>query len=242
MKYIKSCGFIVYKRINNQNYYLLIKSTNGDIGFPKGHMENGESEIETAVRELKEETNVDVEPLGDFRYQIEYKMPNIIDTIKQSVYFLGRCIKDEIICQETEVLEASFVSYLEALKLLTFEETKTVLRKIEEYLNVIGKEVKVIIDRPLGTYHPNHKDIFYPVNYGYIEGVIAPDGEEQDAYIIGINEPVKEFTGLVIAIIHRLDDVEDKWVVAPSGVDFTKEEINKEVEFQEKFFKTVIIV
>ena len=105
---------------------------------------------------------------------------------------------------------------------------------------MIGKKVKVVIDRPLGTYHPKHKDIFYSVNYGYIEGIIAPDGEEQDAYVLGVNEPVSEFTGEIIAIIKRLDDVEEKWVVTPENMTFTKEEIMKQVEFQEKYFKTEI--
>lgn len=105
---------------------------------------------------------------------------------------------------------------------------------------MLGKKVKVIIDRPLGTYHPKHKDIFYSVNYGYIEGIIAPDGEEQDAYVLGVSEPVSEFTGKIIAIIKRLDDVEEKWVVTPENMTFTKEEIMKQVEFQEKYFKTEI--
>ena len=105
---------------------------------------------------------------------------------------------------------------------------------------MLGKKVKVIIDRPLGTYHPKHKDIFYSVNYGYIEGIIAPDGEEQDAYVLGVSEPVSEFTGKIIAIIKRLDDVEEKWVIAPENMTFTKEEIMKQVEFQEKYFKTEI--
>ena len=105
---------------------------------------------------------------------------------------------------------------------------------------MIGKKVKIIIDRPLGTYHPKHKDIFYSVNYGYIEGIIAPDGEEQDAYVLGVSEPVSEFTGKIIAIIKRLDDVEEKWVVAPENMTFTKDEIMKQVEFQEKYFKTEI--
>ena len=105
---------------------------------------------------------------------------------------------------------------------------------------MIGKIVRVIIDRPLGTYHPKYKDIFYSVNYGYIPEIIAPDGEEQDAYILGVDEPLEEFTGKVIAIIHRIDDIENKWIVAPEGIKFTKEEINKMVEFQEKYFKSEI--
>ena len=105
---------------------------------------------------------------------------------------------------------------------------------------MLGKTVTVIIDRPMGTYHPKHKDIYYPVNYGYISGIIAGDGEEQDAYVLGVNEPLQEFTGVVTAIIHRIDDVEDKWVVAPEGVTFTKEEIWDQVKFQEQYFKAEI--
>lgn len=72
------------------------------------------------------------------------------------------------------------------------------------------KKVTVKIDRPLGTFHPEHKDLYYPINYGYIEGIIAEDGEEQDAYVLGVNKPVETFSGVLIAIIHRIDDVEDK--------------------------------
>ena len=102
---------------------------------------------------------------------------------------------------------------------------------------MIGKIVKVTVDRPLGSRHPTHKDLVYPINYGYIEGIFAPDGEEQDAYVLGIHTAVKEFEGVVIAIIHRYDDTEDKWVVAPKGVNFEEQEIRKQVHFQEQFFK-----
>ena len=105
---------------------------------------------------------------------------------------------------------------------------------------MIGKVVKVTVDRPLGSYHPDYTDMYYPVNYGYIEGVYANDDEEQDAYILGVNEPVRYFEGRVIAIIHRLDDVEDKWVVVPEGVSFTKEEIMQQVFFQEQYFKSEV--
>lgn len=104
----------------------------------------------------------------------------------------------------------------------------------------VGKKVKVIVDRPLGSYHPKHKNLYYPINYGYIEGIIAGDGEEQDAYILGIDYPVESFEGIVIAVVHRNDDVEDKWVVAPEGVTYSKEEITKQVKFQEKYFDSEI--
>ena len=106
---------------------------------------------------------------------------------------------------------------------------------------IIGKTVTVIVDRPLGSYHPEHKEMYYPINYGYIREIIAPDGEEQDVYILGVNEPIKEFVGRIIAVIHRLNDTEDKWVVAPEGISFTKEEIVEQVAFQERYFETEII-
>ena len=135
MRYIKSCGFVAYKRTENVNYYLIIKSPNGDIGFPKGHMEDGESEIDTAHRELKEETGVEVEVIDGFRRQIEYPLRRVPDAVKRVIYFLGRCTKDGIVCQEGEVLEAEFVPYAKAVEMLTFNEMKDILREAEEFLD-----------------------------------------------------------------------------------------------------------
>ena len=100
--------------------------------------------------------------------------------------------------------------------------------------------VTVTVDRPLGSYHPEHPDLYYPINYGFVEGIFAADGEEQDAYIVGVYEPVLEFTGRIIAIIHREDDVENKWVVAPEGVTYTIEEIKEITFFQERYFNSKI--
>ena len=107
---------------------------------------------------------------------------------------------------------------------------------------MIGDIVTVTVDRPLGSYHPEHKNMYYPVNYGYIEGVIAPDGEEQDAYILGVNEAVEKFTGKIIAVIHRFDDIEEKWVVCPENFSFSKEYIMEQVNFQEQYFHSEIIM
>ena len=101
---------------------------------------------------------------------------------------------------------------------------------------MIGKIVTVTVDRPIGSRHLDYPDMIYPINYGYVKGVMAADGEEQDAYIIGIDSPVSEFTGRVIAVIRRLNDVEDKLVVAPEGVVLSKSEIINKTRFQEKFF------
>ncbi len=101
---------------------------------------------------------------------------------------------------------------------------------------MIGKEIIITVDRPLGSVHPKHKDMIYPINYGYIENIFAPDGDEQDAYILGVDVPVSTFTGVVIAIIHRNNDVEEKWVVAPKGKMFTLEEIKNATHFTEQYF------
>ena len=105
---------------------------------------------------------------------------------------------------------------------------------------IIGEVYKVIIDRPLASTHPEFPDLKYEVNYGYIEGIIAADGEEQDAYVLGVDEAVSEYEGKLIAIIHRLNDVENKWVI--SNKTFSKEEIYEKVKFMEQFFKIEILL
>lgn len=108
--------------------------------------------------------------------------------------------------------------------------------------SVIGRQVTVTVDRPLGSYHPNHNDMYYPINYGYVKGIIVPDGEEQDVYILGVDEAIDKFTGNIIAIVHRNDDVEEKWAVAPEGMTFTREEIREQIHFQEQYFDSEIVM
>ena len=104
----------------------------------------------------------------------------------------------------------------------------------------LGKVVEVHMDRPLGTKHPKHGFI-YPVNYGYIPNTISADGEELDAYVLGVFEPVSTFTGKVIAIVHRTNDDDDKLVVVPEGKEYSDDAIKALTEFQERFFESVII-
>ena len=103
-------------------------------------------------------------------------------------------------------------------------------------MDAFGKRVRVVVDRPLGSHHPDYPELVYPINYGYIPGIVAGDGEEQDAYILGVDDPILVFEGCIIAVIHRKNDVEDKLVVAPDGVFFSKEEILELTAFQEKYF------
>lgn len=113
---------------------------------------------------------------------------------------------------------------------------------LQEAGSVIGRIVNVTVDRPLGSYHPEHSDMYYPINYGYVEGVLAPDGEEQDAYILGVDQAVEKFTGKIIAIVHRNDDVEEKWIVAPEELSFTEKEIREKIYFQEQYFDSEIVM
>lgn len=104
----------------------------------------------------------------------------------------------------------------------------------------LGKIVTVKIDRPFGSTHPKHGFI-YPVNYGYIPGTISGDGEELDAYVLGEHKPLEKFEGRVVAIVHRLNDDDDKLVVMADGRNYSDDQINALVEFQEKWFQTEIL-
>lgn len=107
-------------------------------------------------------------------------------------------------------------------------------------LKKINDEITVMIDRPMGTWHPEGKNIFYEINYGYVKGLIAPDLEEQDVYVLDENKPCKKAKGRIIAILHRLDDMEDKWVIGSRG--HSLEDIEKSVEFQEKYHTHITIM
>ena len=112
-----------------------------------------------------------------------------------------------------------------------------------DYSDVIGRTVSGKIDRPLGSSHPRHPDMIYPINYGYVEDLIAGDGAEQDIYLFDCEQPVESYCGKVIAVYHRTNDVEDKWIVVPENSRYaanpsalSDEEILKRIEFQEKYF------
>lgn len=117
------------------------------------------------------------------------------------------------------------------------EEKKMEVAKANDYLQ---KDVVVKIDRQLGTKHPKH-GFMYMLNYGFIPNTISGDGEELDAYLVGVFEPVEEFEGHVIAVIHRTNDDDDKLVVAPKDVEYSDDAIRAMTEFQERFFVSVII-
>ena len=118
---------------------------------------------------------------------------------------------------------------------MTYEERKA------QVLSYLGKTVTIGIDRPIGYVHVKEKySLTYKINYGYIPGVLGGDGEELDVYLLGVDHPVEEYTARIVGIVHRENDVEDKLVMAPEGMDFTAEQIARAVQFQEKYYHTTI--
>ena len=117
----------------------------------------------------------------------------------------------------------------------------TLQERHEQVEGYLGRSVTIGIDRPLGyVHHKGEKTLVYPINYGYIPDVLGGDGEELDVFLLGVDTPVQTFTGRIIGIVFRADDVEDKLVMAPEGKTFSAEEIARAVYFQEKYYRTTI--
>lgn len=112
---------------------------------------------------------------------------------------------------------------------------------IKSSVDYLGKTVRLIIDRPIGSRHPTHTDMIYGVNYGYVDGgIVMPDNEAIDAYLLGVDEAVSEYTGVVAAVIHRIDDNEDKLIVIPENTAVSREKIRHDTYFCERYFDTAI--
>ena len=141
MMYEKSCGFVVYRESGGVREYLLVSALNGKYGFPKGHVERGETEHETAVRELKEETNLEVRAIDGFRREIEYSLPQKRGTIKRCVYFLGEYTEGELIRQEEEILDAVFVDFDRAMQMIPYANARAVLQEADAYIDsLVGEQ------------------------------------------------------------------------------------------------------
>ncbi len=228
-----------------------------------GHSISGDTSVEAAVREVFEEVGIELDP-ADAKH-LATKIATSYDGhrynwIRDSYYFETTSDPDLQKATTNEVLQS---------KWLTFSEIKEMYERGDCCLNmgdlygfelnpvpdgryqaVIGQVVKGIIDRPMGSRHPDHEDLIYPVNYGYVDGVIGGDGAEQDVYLLGESSPVREFTGKVIAVYHRYDDNETKWIVVPcdehgsirSDVRIPDDdEIYAKIAFQEQFFSGVLV-
>ena len=120
---------------------------------------------------------------------------------------------------------------------MTQEERKAL---VQSYL---GRMVKIGIDRPIGyVHHKKDRTLIYPINYGYIPGVLGGDGEELDVYLVGVDKAVEEYTCRIVGIVYRANDVEDKLIGAPDGKIFTAEELAAAIHFQEQYYQTTVEV
>jgi inorganic pyrophosphatase len=222
---------LIHRLKDGKEYYVV----------PGGGIEPSETETQAAVREAKEETGLDVilgarigENNTDEGCEYFYVANSWSSTLA-----LGGPEAQRQSPTNNYVLEWIPIERLDDINLR--KGTQEVLMKhLSPAFRFINSVITITIDRPLGSKHPKW-DFEYPVNYGFIPDTKSGDGEEIDAYVLGVAMPLKEFTGRCIATIHRLNDDDDKLILAPDGVSFTDAEIRKATEFQEKFFKSVIV-
>ena len=134
MSYETSCGAVVFTRVDGGIKYVIIRSTEGWYGFPKGHVEGSETEEETALREIAEETGLNVTLLPGFRTIDEHGLPNKPDVIKRVIYFAAEYSGQDILRQEEELSEAALMSYDEAMNAFQFESSRRILREVNDFL------------------------------------------------------------------------------------------------------------
>lgn len=143
MKFEKSCGAVVFTKIDNKIKYLIIKSIEGIYSFPKGHMELDEVEEETALREILEETGIKVKLINGFRYKIEYEIKDK-NIYKEVIYFLGEYSNQEIIYQKEELSDAELMDFSTAFSVLQYDDSKAVLKAANDYLKTYKNMLKLI--------------------------------------------------------------------------------------------------
>lgn len=211
----------------------------------------GETSLEGILREVKEELGIRFSKTeASFLKEVKREM---VPANFKDLWLFKRDIKDEeITFPDGEATDFKWVSIDEFMEMFNNQEiVPTVDFGRDEYelalrteqresYGFIGKNVSVRIDRPLNSKHPKHGFV-YEANYGYVPNTVSGDGEELDAYVLGVNKPVQEFTGKCIAVIHRTNDDDDKLIIVPEDKNLTDEEIRQFTNFQEQFFESEII-
>lgn len=215
-----------------------------------GSIVAGETSLEGILRELKEELGLEFSKKEAILLR-EVKREEVHDVKDLWLFRKDIDIKD-IKFLDGEAIDAKWVTIEEFMKMYNNSEivecvnfgrdeyNKAINLKQREAYKYIGKRVNVKIDRQLGTNHPKH-GFEYKLNYGYVPNTVSGDGQEIDAYVLGIDNPVQEFEGKCIAVIHRTNDDDDKLIVVPEGMEFLDEEIRSLTNFQEQYFESEII-
>ena len=228
-----------------------------------GHAVSGENSLDAALREVYEEVGITLQP--ENATILATKVALTYDGcrhnwIGDSYYFETTEEPDLPKATTKEVVQTKWLTVPEMREMYNHGDCCLNIRDIfgfeenpipqNRYQDVIGQVVRGKIDRPMGSCHPRYKDMFYPVNYGYVTGVKGGDGAEQDIYLLGENSAVTEYTGKVIAVYHRYNDNETKWIVVPCDEDGavrkdadlpSDDEIYAQIAFQEQFFCGVLV-
>ena len=235
---------LISKRAPHKEYGLMWECNGGSIL-------SGETSLEGIIRELKEELGIQFSK-REAIYLKEIRRDKEPADFKDLWLFKRDINEKEITLPDGEAIEYKWVTIKEFMDIYNKKEmVPTIGFGIDEYkqslkmkqresYNYIGKTVQVKVDRPINSRHPKH-DFIYPINYGYIPNTISGDGEELDCYILGIDEPLEKFEGECIAVIHRINDDDDKLIIVPKGKNFTDDEIRKITHFQEQYFESEII-
>lgn len=138
--YEKSCGAVMYTECDSERKYLLITNISGHVGFPKGHIEYGESEKQTALREVYEETGVHTSIIDGFREFYNYKINNFIR--KKAIYYLAMFDPKDIQMDIMEISEYHLLTYNEAIEKLNFKHDKKLLEKAETFIKKLPNDIK----------------------------------------------------------------------------------------------------
>ncbi len=216
-KQLKDAGF--YYRPNAQ------ASLRNQLLFACGNYYDGTGDLQTHFIHIVKTNSMDWINYINFRDYLN-KMPAAAKAYEDVKVSLARQVPVDGGREKYSKGKHSFISYT--------------LRKalVNSYL---GKTVTMKIDRPIGYVHQKKNYMLtYPINYGYLPGVLGGDGEELDVYLLGVDMPVSEFNGKIIGIVHRHNDAEDKLVMVPEGMSFTAEEIADAVRFQEQYYESEI--
>lgn len=134
MKIEYSCGAVVFTRIDGQIRYVIIESLEGFYGFPKGHMEHGEDEKTTALREVLEETGLQVQLLDCWQFVDRHPIPSKPGITKQITYFLAEYHNQQVSYQPAELRSARLMSYEDAMNAFQFESTQAILSQAHDFL------------------------------------------------------------------------------------------------------------
>ena len=228
-----------------------------------GHSIAGDTSLDAALREVFEEVGITLE--REKATVLATKVALTYDGfrhnwIRDSYYFETTEEPDLQRATTNEVIQTRWLTVAEIRKMYDHGDCCLNVKDIfgfednpvpsNRYQDIIGQVVSGKIDRPKGSCHPRHKDMIYPINYGYVTGIKGGDGAEQDIYLFGENSAVAEYTGKVIAVYHRYDDNETKWIVVPcdekgvihSDIELPSDnEIYAQIAFQEQFFSGVLI-